>query len=292
MNAPPVRDLWHQGGPGKLWSLWDMLELNAADFYEAVTRIQHARTSFEERPKSDEPISDELVLSIMRARLDSLEKSLKVLNARVTSMAVAELRKSLDTFIEPTYADVAMGFKDVGDTLRRELTLAKVLVLEPKAQEFYAPQESLLGIDFELSFLQQGSYELDEAAKCFALGRPTASVFHCMRLLEVGIRAMARSLGISDPIHPAERNWAVILKTIKDGIEAKWSTTQSRSTGDGVIFESLYASLDAIKNPWRNAAMHVEGKYTDAEAEHILFVVKGFMKKLSDRMDEDGNPKA
>jgi hypothetical protein len=38
--------------------------------------------------------------------------------------------------------------------------------------------------------------------------------------------------------------------------------------------------------------MHVESKYTDEEAEHILVAVKGFMKKLASRMDEEGNPKA
>ena len=38
--------------------------------------------------------------------------------------------------------------------------------------------------------------------------------------------------------------------------------------------------------------MHVESKYTDDEAEHILMAVRGFMKKLASRCDEEGNPKA
>jgi hypothetical protein len=47
-----------------------------------------------------------------------------------------------------------------------------------------------------------------------------------------------------------------------------------------------------VKNPWRNETMHVSGKYTDDEAKHIFVAVEGFMKKLSDRMDEGGEPKA
>ena len=59
-----------------------------------------------------------------------------------------------------------------------------------------------------------------------------------------------------------------------------------------MVFEALYVSLDAVKNPWRNATMHVENKYTDEEAEHIFFAVKGFMKRLTSRMDENGLPLA
>jgi hypothetical protein len=57
-------------------------------------------------------------------------------------------------------------------------------------------------------------------------------------------------------------------------------------------FQSLFASLDAVKNPWRNATMHVENKYVPEEAEHIFAAVKGFMKELASRMDESGQPLA
>jgi hypothetical protein len=39
--------------------------------------------------------------------------------------------------------------------------------------------------------------------------------------------------------------------------------------------------------------MHIGGKkYTDDEAEHIFLAVKGFMKILASRVDENGEPKA
>jgi hypothetical protein len=72
------------------------------------------------------------------------------------------------------------------------------------------------------------------------------------------------------------------------GIEIKYPTAADRSSGDGALF--LHASLDAVRNPFRNTTMHVEKKYTDDEAEHILALVKGFMKKLASRCDENGHP--
>jgi hypothetical protein len=38
--------------------------------------------------------------------------------------------------------------------------------------------------------------------------------------------------------------------------------------------------------------MHVENKYTTDEAEHIFVAVRGFMKKIASRMDENGQPVA
>jgi hypothetical protein len=63
-------------------------------------------------------------------------------------------------------------------------------------------------------------------------------------------------------------------------------------SGDGELFDGLYVSLDAVKNPWRNSTMHIDNKYTDDEAEHVFAAAKGFMKKLASRMDENGEPKA
>ena len=150
----------------------------------------------------------------------------------------------------------------------------------------------LFGSLFAEKFLKNGVFELDEAAKCTALGRPTAAVFHLMRLMEVGVRALARCLQIPDPLKAAERNWGHILGEIKKGVDARYPTAATRSHGDGALFEQLHASLDAVKNPWRNATMHVENKYTDDQAKHIFAAVKGFMEKLADRCDENGEPKA
>ena len=83
-----------------------------------------------------------------------------------------------------------------------------------------------------------------------------------------------------------------MLKKVRDGIDAKWPTVAARNAGEGAIFDALYASLDAVKNPWRNATMHPANKYTEEEARHIFDAVRGFMMRLADRCDENGDPKA
>ena len=85
-----------------------------------------------------------------------------------------------------------------------------------------------------------------------------------------------------------------MLRKIKDELDRRsqqkpkqWSTFH-----DQVLFANLHASLDAVRNVWRNTTMHVEKKYTSEEAEEICGAVRGFMRKLSDRCDEQGLPLA
>lgn len=177
------------------------------------------------------------------------------------------------------------------DCFGMELKSKKFYVITEHEAELLDPDKPLWGSDFATKF-PAALYDLKEAASCVAMSRSTAAVFHLMRIMEIGVRATARCLGISDPTKPAERNWGVILGEIKKAIDAKWPKSADRMRGDGALFESLYASLDAVRNPFRNATMHVEKTYTESEASHMLALVKGFMVNLATRIDENGEPKA
>jgi len=165
------------------------------------------------------------------------------------------------------------------------------LLLSVAEKEFYAPASPPFGGDVNLKF-PSATYDIDEASKCIALDRGTAAAFHGIRCLESGIRALARCLGLPDPTKPAGRNWGAVLTTIKNEMEKRWPSSADRMKGDGEFFENAHAALAAMQNPWRNATMHLDQKYTTEEARHIFEVVRGFMKKLASRLDEDGLPLA
>lgn len=278
-----------------------MLELDAAAFFEAVRLLQHVMTFISERKLTSHktekdgsvtiiPIDNSTTLQIINDRNTDLRAALNVLGAKITLMALDDFDKTLREL--PTWEALEKHAQDVSRTLRRELTQAKVLALSSHEIGFYQPAIPLFGATFEGKFPTDGAFELDEAAKCLALGRPTAAVFHLMRVMEIGIKALAACLGIPDPVKPAERNWSLILgKIMDDGIKVKWPNAAARMVPECVAMEQLHASLDAVKNPFRNTTMHVESKFTDSEAQHILALVKGFMMRLADRMDENGEPK-
>jgi len=275
-----------------------MFELKAREFQEATARITRlitlirARTA-DKNPLYDRPLDDD-DRAFLEEDLAALKEHLTALGARVTSLAITDFEKYMMT-ADAHWQGVKDDLDDVEKTLQRELTLPTVLVLEPKEQSYFAPRDPLFGAEFAVKFLSQGAFELDEAAKCLALSRPTACVFHLMRVMEIGIRAVARCLNIPDPTRPAERNWGSILGEIHKDLNAHGGSAPTKTwtvAGDRELFEGAYASLDAVRVAWRNPTMHVEKKYTEYEAEHVLVAVKGFMMKLASRCDENGDPKA
>lgn len=288
--------------PGRLWSLWDMMKFNAVPFYEITQLLRNFRTNvdaqkdsnpeFYKRSLRNESLGGGSAIVSFIDGANKLKPLLNVLGAKVTSLIVDDLLSALETNRYIALENVSKFYEEIDTSLKRELSLVTLLSLNATEQRYFEGNESIFGPDFDAKFQTSGAFELDEAAKCLALGRPTASVFHLMRLMEIGVASVARCLNIPDPVKPSERNWGKILDSIDAGIKRKWPTTSDRTAGEGSLFEGLYASLDAVKNPWRNATMHVENKYTEDEAEHIFIAVKGFMKKLASRMDENGEPKA
>jgi hypothetical protein len=223
--------------------------------------------------------------------LNEASDALVGLNTRATALAVVELDKELSAHkIDIDYEQLTDYFQEIAITLRRELSLTKIFCIASAKEHYFDLDINILGQTFK-SNMPSAIFELDEAGKCHALGRSTACVFHLMRTMEIGIKALARSLSISDPIKPSEKNWGKILGSMKAEMD-KRSGGKSWEGNDKEFFESAYVSLDAVRVAWRNTTMHVENKYTEDEAEHIFVAVRGFMKKLSSRMDEDGKPLA
>jgi hypothetical protein len=225
--------------------------------------------------------------------IDNLLTSIQGLDTNVTAVSAREFKDLLvDTKRRVTYANAADYIQDIGVTLRRELSLMSVFMVERNRIGLFNFDQSTLGGVFASSF-PSAVFEFDEAGKCLALGRSTASVFHLMRVMEIGIRAVARCLNIGDPVKGYEKNWGYVLREIKKEMDTRNGLQPLPwKNDDKAFFDDVYASLDAVRVAWRNTTMHVQNKYVDDEAEHIFIAVKGFVRKLASRCDETGTPRA
>lgn len=169
----------------------------------------------------------------------------------------------------------------------------KLFVLQPGEDILMQPVDLLLSVPdrpvegFAQAF-PTASFEIEESAKCCALNRYTASIFHCMRALECGIRAMSRFLDMPDAAKAGGKNWGAILKALRGRVDEKWPMATRTENSIGARMESLLATLDAMKNPWRNATMHVETIYAPHEAIHIVRCSGVFLIELARFCDEEG----
>ncbi len=268
-----------------------MIAFDAGAALKVISGLRILEQSLRNQPSQDDTPIDEVTRLMLQGDIAELSALLVTLGAKMTIAAVEEFEEFLNKEDIPVFTSTATrSVQDIAVTFRRELSLRKTFCIEPHREQFFAPVPGSYAPDFDVKF-PAAIYETDEAGKCLALGRSTATVFHLMRAMEIGIKAVARCLGVQDPTKDHERSWGKILETIKLATEAKnkagWSNKDDKQ-----FFADVYVSLDAVRVAWRNTTMHVENKYTGDEAEHIFMAARGLMRKLTARLDEAGKPVA
>lgn len=126
---------------------------------------------------------------------------------------------------------------------------------------------------------------IEEAEKCFALGRNTACVFHCMAIMDKGLLAFGRHLRTG--INPDLDTWETIIGNIQGATNRKRTST-SKAVWKGVeaFYEEALSDLRAVKNAWRNPTMHFRRTYTEEQAAKAMDRVRDFMIHLCGRVHE------
>jgi hypothetical protein len=281
----------------KIVSLWDLMQkLDGSRILEGLAWLSSLQTLWGERGAPQ--FIDDRVFAIRRTQLEELVLALEEAGLPISAN---NCREVLRFFVAAEHVDNGRSLSGVTfegamhfankllSVAPDEAGIRRFLLIAPEYVKLYESDVPAFGPKVAAAFPSL-AYEVDEAAKCLALGRSTASAFHTIRCLEGAIRAISRSLGIPDPTKGVERSWMKALGAIESDMNAKWPKA-TRLSGDGVLFEKWHAQLVALQNPYRNATMHLEEKYTVEEAEHLFAMVKGLMISVAGRLNEDGEPK-
>ena len=169
-----------------------------------------------------------------------------------------------------------------------ESSLRAYLCLRPEQTALYE-SVSPFG-DLVIGKFPSIRFDLEESSKCLALERATACVFHLMRILEVGLRTLGKSL--NDPNMDPKRNpsWDKILKKCDDQLRLPRNDRCEEWRVDDAFFSEATANLRAVKDAWRNPTVHVERIYDPERGAEVFLAVKGFMRHLASKLTEsEGN---
>jgi hypothetical protein len=220
----------------------------------ALRNLENVSRNMKEtdKVKPTDPLSRASARTVV-SHLDRFSGTVAGLNVRATALAVAELRATLTAHkLKITHKQFGAWVEDVRVTFRREISLIKMFCVESKYESYFDVDLSIFGSSFKTAFAS-AVYEIDEAGKCHALGRSTASVFHLMRATEIAVQAVAKCLGIPDPTKDWERNWGIILGKIKIEMDRRSAARPPQWNGsDKEFFAGAYASLDSVRVAWRN----------------------------------------
>ncbi len=160
-----------------------------------------------------------------------------------------------------------------------------LLLLDEEAAKEYAYGPNLLGKKVAAAF-PSAAFDLDEAAKCLALERYTAAVFHLMRVLESGLHILGQAFGVSTQ----RPDWQNTIDQVGSAIRSKkgaadWpNSTDWRA--DRESYAQMLSSLEVLKDAWRNSTAHARANHDAKDAHRILHQVEAFMSKLATRHAE------
>jgi hypothetical protein len=125
---------------------------------------------------------------------------------------------------------------------------------------------------------------------CFALGHSTASVFHMMRVAEVGLRGLGRERGIRLPgDKPIEYlNWNEILREVDERVKELGRTMSAGPDKDVALefYNSVLIQGRALKDIYRNQTMHVRHQFNEPEAKAAIELTYEFMEDLCMYIEE------
>lgn len=163
---------------------------------------------------------------------------------------------------------------------------SKIVFMKLNKPEYYSriddkERKKIFGDRVEAAF-PSAIPEVIGACNCFALEQWTACVFHCMRVLEAPLVALAKKFSV--PFDKAE--WHNIIEGIEKKVREIDSTCGTNWKDEQKFFGEAARHLMFIKNGWRNHVMHVRDEYDEGKALSILQHTKELTTHLSERLSE------
>ena len=191
---------------------------------------------------------------------------------------------------------LGVHLQNVCDTIRAEADKKKFVFIESDRSHYLGGYP--FGLEVAVAF-PRAVNDISQAGECLAFECSTACVFHLMRAVELGMRALCADLGMTKtkrrrksgtfvyvPIEYSE--WEKILDELQGKVDAKLFRLK-RGAEKQKLQEFYYPALQDLrgfKDAWRNHVMHSRADYTREEAMAVFSHVERFMVNLSTRIGE------
>lgn len=258
-----------------------MFQIDVAPFFRAVTALARLETlvsRIRETGGKDEPL--------IPAHINIIRDLIVPVRGGLSSFGAVMTGKSLDRFAwlieQPgvTSFQTEAPLKELNQRLLDEVSISRVFALRNVTAHLYRAPDCLFGEAVERAY-PSALEDVRDAGNCLALEQGTACVFHLMRVMEVGLRALGKRLGI-----PYAPSWESYIKQIDANIAAKRRVKGIAWRRDEKFFRDLNGDLLTVKHAWRNPTMHIERAYSHDEAMPIFLAVRSFMERLAAKIGE------
>jgi hypothetical protein len=140
----------------------------------------------------------------------------------------------------------------------------------------YFKQSSPVFGDVAADKFAEAAEDIEEACKCFALDRYTATVFHLQRAMEAVVQKLGAKLNVTIvDKDDKDLSWGIIAGNMKTHVDAmpKGALKDRWSEALSLLYH--------VKQAWRNPTMHPKKTYTDAQAKDVLDAIGSLIRYLA-----------
>lgn len=256
-----------------------MLLLQVDSLFELSRSLEASATIL--RGVDQDAFITQEVRARMLQRLPLLRDSCRALFLTITARSIEDALAG--TFQQGTN-------KTAGELLTEVTFLQRTLKNELRDREFVFVTPHLapyLTVEIPFGAPTAGAFpgtidDMVEAARCLALSRNTACVFHLARMMESALRGLAVALHLD--MHTP--SWDAALGKIDTELKRRYEKGLTWSAEEAQFFGEAAADLRAVQRAWRNPTMHVGHRYDEEQATAIYAAVRSFMQHLAIRIGE------
>jgi len=198
-----------------------------------------------------------------------------------------------------SYETAQNEIRNILEALERDL-IPHLFAVIPENRLDYATKKKLLFSDKVLTAFPDAKKDIEDATDCIIMDFSTATVFHLMRVVECGLRALCDDLGFEEvkthrksgqpryiPIEYAQ--WEPILnglpEKIEDRLKSMGGPSQAKQEAQE-FYNSSWQEIDALRGAWRNHVMHARTDYGPKDVDQVLDHVQRLMSKLATRLTQ------
>lgn len=273
------------GGSFRLWSLWEMERFYGEALLAVVKLVTDLSMLMDAQNLPRIGPDARLTQRTVRPLKEQFENTpylefLEFIGLNLSAEYCDELEKLLSLEEGIKLTDLGAKANALLDTMKRELGSCYLLHLNPKEENKYVdkfPFGENVTERFPLA-----TNDIEEASKCLALHRFTASVFHSMRAVEIGLKALFKAVGAEEFAGKPYPSWHDFINKIRQAIKNK----PGMSPEENQFYTDIVTLIEGFKLSWRNPTMHVDRIYTDEQAEDVFNAARSLMRRLAERIAE------
>ena len=286
----------HRFAPGKLVTLMDMLRIHAGDFVTLMKTFDRAMLCVGDVHRRVAGALGAIALDpeIHKGSCDGLWDSLgplldevgKICGRMELNDPISLIGRMRERCFGKVYGipELQGSLRSLGELIEAQLNDRVLMYVSNERGKYFVENPPPFGELVRDTFPEIDGDVMD-ASRCLGVGLPTGAVFYLMRVMEFGIRRLAKRLKVKAS-KVRRKTWDTIIKEIDAAILAL-SALPNLSPKRRIVRDrcsEATAHLNHVRVAWRNPAMHAERSYAQQEATDIFENVKTFMNFLADKV--------